>query len=229
MASVRDRRRGRLVDEVAVAEALEREGRVERMRLVAGDGPGEHVRRARRGLEAARAPAAVDVQARHRGLADDRRAIGRHIDDPAPVAQHAHAPEHREQLADRFQSVAGDVQSAALRVGGVGVGAGADHELALVGLADVGVDGVGHDHAREHRLDGLGDQRLQRVALERQRTPAIFRTTLVCPAAATPILRGADDAAGGLDASTAPPASRRMPVTSQFSMMSTPSASAARA
>ena len=42
-------------------------------------------------------------------------------------------------------------------------------------------------------------------------------------------LRRADHPARRFDASTAPLASRRMPVTSQFSMMSTPSASAARA
>ncbi len=36
-ASVRDGGRGRFVDEIAVAEALEREGRVDRVRLVVGD------------------------------------------------------------------------------------------------------------------------------------------------------------------------------------------------
>ncbi len=41
----------------------------------------------------------------HRRSADDRRAIRRHVDDAAPVAQHAHAAEHREQLADRVQRV----------------------------------------------------------------------------------------------------------------------------
>ena len=83
-----------------------RERRVDRVRLVAGHGPRQQVPGARRRLEAAGAPAAVDVQARHRRLADDRRAVGRHVDDAAPVAQHAHATERREQFADRRRACA---------------------------------------------------------------------------------------------------------------------------
>ena len=77
-----------------------------------------------------------------------------------------------------------------------------------------------------HRLDGLGHQRLQREALERQAHARQAITTLVLPAA-----DDADAPARGSSprevssAATAPDASRRMPVTSQFSMMSTPSAS----
>src|SRR5690606_5420675 len=59
--SVRHGSRRRLVDEPAGTEALEREGRVDRVRLVARDGVGEDMAGARRRLEAARAPAAVDV------------------------------------------------------------------------------------------------------------------------------------------------------------------------
>src|SRR5260370_41966250 len=65
MSSVRHRGRGRLVDEVTVAEALQGERRVDRVRLVARDGPGKDMGRTRRGLEAAGAPAAVYVQPRH--------------------------------------------------------------------------------------------------------------------------------------------------------------------
>ena len=62
------------------------------------------------------------------------------------------------------------------------------------------------------------------------RRPAIAITTLVWPAATTPTRLRADRCrAWSRRASTAPRASRRMPVTSQFWMMSTPSASAARA
>ncbi len=60
-------------------------------------------------------------------------------------------------------------------------------------------------------------------------TPAIRITTLELPAATTPILLLRIGPRVVSSASTAPFASRRMPVTSQFSMMSTPSASAARA
>ena len=74
---------------------------------------GEDVARAGRRLEPAGAPAAIDVEPRHRRLPDDRRAVGRDVDDAAPVAQHAQARECREQLADRLQRVLGDVQAAA--------------------------------------------------------------------------------------------------------------------
>src|SRR3546814_8851201 len=48
------------------------------------------------------------------------------------------------------------------------LGARADHQLALVGLTDIGVDRVGHDDARKDRLHRFRDQRLQRVAFQRQ-------------------------------------------------------------
>ena len=55
-----------------------------------------------------------------------------------------------------------------MRVGGVGVDAGADDELALIRLTDVDVHRVRHDDAVEDRLDRLGNERLQGVALDRQ-------------------------------------------------------------
>ena len=161
---VRDGGGGGLVDQPAGGEALEREGRVDRVRLVAGDGVGEDVGGARGRLEAAGAPAAVDVEAGDRGLAEDRRAVGGHVDDAAPFPEHPHAAEDREDLADRRERVLDQRQAAALRVADVLVGARADDELALVGLADVGVDRVRHHDAGEDRLDRLGDQRLQRIA-----------------------------------------------------------------
>src|SRR5580698_1174667 len=72
---------GGFVDQVTVAEAFDGERRVDGMRFVAGDGPGEHMRGARRGLEAAGAPAAIDVQTLDGRLGDDGRAIRRYIDD----------------------------------------------------------------------------------------------------------------------------------------------------
>ena len=45
---------------------------------------------------------------------------------------------------------------------------GAHHQLALVGLADVDVHGVRHDHLVEHGLHELRHERLERVALDRQ-------------------------------------------------------------
>src|SRR6185437_5727882 len=98
-ASVSHGRRRSLVDQVAVAEAFDVERRIDGMRLVLGDGPGEDMRRARRGLEAAGAPTAVDIQAGDGCLADDGRAVRRYIDDAAPIAHHAQAAEVREQFA----------------------------------------------------------------------------------------------------------------------------------
>ncbi len=51
------RARALLVDQMAGGEAVEPEGGVERVRLVAGDGVGEAPARGRRRLEAAVAPA----------------------------------------------------------------------------------------------------------------------------------------------------------------------------
>ena len=137
------------------------------MRLAARDRMREHMARARRRLEAAGAPAAIDVEAGNRRRTDDRRAVGRHVDDAAPVAQHPHPADGRKELADRLERVVGDVQAAGLRIGDVGVGAGADDEFAFVRLRHIGVDGVRHHDARHHRLDRLGHQRLQGIALER--------------------------------------------------------------
>src|SRR3546814_6408716 len=96
--------------------------------------------RSGRRLEAARAPAAIDVEARHRGLAEDRRAVGRDVDDASPFAQHAHAREDRKHLTDRRNRMLDERQPATLAVRDILVGAGADNELALVGLRDIGVD-----------------------------------------------------------------------------------------
>ena len=74
----------------------------------------------------------------------------------------------REEFDQRGERMLDDVEAAALGVGIVRVDAGADDDLALVGLAAIGVHRVRHDHARHDRLDRLGDQRLQRMALDRQ-------------------------------------------------------------
>ena len=66
---MRDRRGGGFVDQPAGAEAVEGEGRGERMRLAPGDRMREHMARARRRLEAAGAPAAIDEKPRDRRLA----------------------------------------------------------------------------------------------------------------------------------------------------------------
>ena len=154
--------------------------------------------RARGRLEPARAPAAVHIEAGHRGLADDGAAVRRHVHDPAPVAQHPHPAELGEQLADGLERVLGDVQPAPLGIARIDVGAGADHQLALVGLADIGVDGVAHHHAGEDRLHRLRHQGLQGEALQRQADPGHAQHHAGVPRRGHADLGGLDAAAGGL-------------------------------
>ena len=63
-SSMRHRRRAVLVDQRAGREAVERERRRERVRLVVGDRVGEDLAGARRRLEPAGAPAAVEIEPR---------------------------------------------------------------------------------------------------------------------------------------------------------------------
>ena len=96
------------------------------------------------------------------------------------------------------------VEAAALAVGVVLVDAGADDELALVGLADIDVDGVGHDHAGEHRLDRLRHQGLQRVAFERQADAGHVRHHAGMAGGDEPTLLGPMKPARRLDADDRP-------------------------
>ena len=76
---MRHRRGDALVDEAALDEAVEAERFCDRMRPVMEDRVGEDEARARNRLEAAGAPAAIDIEPSDIGLADDRRAVeGRH-------------------------------------------------------------------------------------------------------------------------------------------------------
>ena len=154
--------------ERAGIEAVDREGRGDLARLVLGDESGEDVAGAGRRLPAAGAPAAVDVEALHRRLRDDRARVRARVDDAAPLAHHPQPRDGRQKLAERGHLVLDDVHRAALRVGIVGVDARADDEFALVGLAAIDMHRVRHDDAGHERLDRLGDERLQRMALDRQ-------------------------------------------------------------
>src|SRR5579885_3804095 len=89
--------RAALVDDVARGEALEREGFVERMRRVIGDRMGEDPSRARRRLEAAITPSAIDIEVAERRLADDGAAIHGQVHDAAPVAPAAQPAEARKE------------------------------------------------------------------------------------------------------------------------------------
>src|SRR5215475_14193645 len=94
-SSVSHRRGRRLVDQTAGREALDRKGGGNWVRLALGHGMGEHVAGTRRRLKAAGPPAAVDIKAPDRRLPNDGRAVGRYVDDAAPIAQHAQPRELR--------------------------------------------------------------------------------------------------------------------------------------
>src|SRR6516162_8483267 len=95
-SSMRDAGSAVLVDQIAVGEAVEREGLVQLVRPVLGDGMGEDPAGTRRRLEAAGAPAAVEVEPLDGRLADDRARIRADIHDAAPGPEHAQPGEARE-------------------------------------------------------------------------------------------------------------------------------------
>ena len=79
--------------------------------------------------------------------------------------------EHGKELDRRRHLRLDHVRRAALCVRVVRVDPGAHHQLALVRLADVHVDGVGHHDVRVDRFEQLRHQRLQGMALEREADP----------------------------------------------------------
>ncbi len=149
---------------------------------------------------------------------------------PPQVPHHPHAAEDREQLDERRQLSSITWKAAALGVGVVAVDAGADHQLALVGLADVDMDRVRHDDAcRSTGFIGSETSACSGWLWIGRRTPAIAASTRVVAGGDDADLARPDEAARGLDARHAAAARGESPVTSQFWMMSTPRASAARA
>ena len=83
------------------------------MGSILSNGMGENPARARRGLEAAGAPSAVEIQAFNRSLADYRTGIGTDVDDATPMAQHPHTTEEWEQLHHSGQVTFENRQAAA--------------------------------------------------------------------------------------------------------------------
>ena len=151
----------------------------------------------RGGLEPAGAPTAVEVQVVVGGAPDDRRGVGADVDDAGPGAQQVGAGEDREQLHRRGHLPLDDVERAALAVAVVGVDAGAHHEFALVRLRHVHVHRVGHHDGRVHRLEQLGHQRLQRVALHGRADAEHVGQHRGVPGRAQRDLPGGDVALGG--------------------------------
>src|ERR1700733_5988127 len=156
----------RFVDQVTIAKALNGERRIDRMGFIPGNRPSKDMRRSRRCFESSGSPSAVHIQAGYRRLGDDGRSVRRHVDDAAPIAHHSQATKVGKQFANRIQSVRVDMQRTTLGIRGVGISTCTDDQFALVRLTDVSVNGVGHDDAGKYALDGLGNQCLQRVALQ---------------------------------------------------------------
>ena len=97
------------------------------------------------------------------------------------------------------------MERTALPVAVVAVDAGAHHELALVGLRDVDVHGVGHHDAVEDRLVERAHERLQRVGLHRQAEPDHLGEDAGVSGGHERHLVRPDRAARGLDARDRPP------------------------
>src|ERR1700728_5049379 len=90
-----------------------------------------------RRLEAAVAPAAVEIEPLDRRLADEGRAIHGHVHDARALPENAQARERRHHRDRRAHQVLDQRKIAALRIGIVAVEVAAEYEAALVGLADV--------------------------------------------------------------------------------------------
>ena len=160
--------RAALVDETAFAETVDREVGVDRVRLVRGDHMGEAPARAGNRLEAAVAPAAVEIEPLDRRLADEGRAVHGHVHDARPLPENAQARERRHHRDRRAHQVLDQRKIAALRIGIVAVEVAAEYEAALVGLADVEMASPERRNAVDIGLDRFRHEGLQKMRLDRQ-------------------------------------------------------------
>ncbi len=80
-----------LVYETTGIEAVDGEGRIQRMRFVVGDGVGKHPARAGCCLEAAGTPATIEIKSLDRRFGDNGAGIGTDVDNAGPLPVHAHA------------------------------------------------------------------------------------------------------------------------------------------
>src|SRR5882757_2532708 len=123
------------------------------MGLVARQQVREAPARSRRRLEAAVAPAGVEIETTYRRSVDDGGAVHRHVNETAPGTQHAYPADRRHQRHAALTDVFDGREVAALGVGVVAVDIAAEHQAALVGLADIEVPRPEGDDAGNERLD----------------------------------------------------------------------------
>ncbi len=93
------------------------------------------------------------------------------IDDAGPLAKHFYAAERRDEFDQPGRHRLGRRHIAALRIRGIGIGIAAQHQPALVRLADINAQHRrGHDDI-EHRLQRFGHERLERITAQGQPEP----------------------------------------------------------
>ena len=166
-------------------------------------GVGEAPARGRRRLEAAVAPAGIEIEAVDRRLVDDRRAVHGHVHQAAPAAQQPQPAEHRHQRHAALAHVLDGRQVAALGVGIVAVDVAAEHQPALVGLADVEMPGAERDDVSISGLTPSETKACSTWLSIGSRRPARAATREELPAQASPILPARDEARARVDADDA--------------------------
>src|SRR6476469_9187492 len=200
LSSVTDCGGAALGDELVLVEAGQPEGMDQIGGGAGADQVGDRAADDRRGLEPVGAPAGVDDEAVDLGQPHDRRVVGRDVAQPGPLAQDLGVAEHRQQLDHVHRQILDEPERRGRRVAGVRLDLGSHHELAAVGLADVDVQGAGHDDLVQQRLHRLGDAGLQDVGGQRQRHAHHVAGQGAPPGDARDDRAAGDRAAVGLDA-----------------------------
>src|SRR5262249_6345836 len=157
-----------LVDHPACAETVEPVSSGVWVRLILGDEMGKTPARSRRRLEAAIAPAGVEIEAVDRGFVDNGRAVHGHVEQAAPRAQDAQAPDQRHERHAPLAHIFDDRQIPTLGVGIVALDVAAEHEPALIRLTDIEMTRAEGHHHVDQGLHALGDEGLHRVTLDRK-------------------------------------------------------------
>ena len=136
------------------------------VRLVIGDKMSVGPSRSRRCLEAAIAPATIEIQPLYRCLGDDRAAIHCHVIDAAPMAQHAQPTETGHEGRRAGGSAGQHFHIAALGVAVIAIKVTVKNQPPLVGLDNCEMGSAKTDDGIEDRFDRLGDIGLQDMAFD---------------------------------------------------------------
>src|SRR5258708_35856330 len=146
---------------VARRETVEPIGCRDFVRPICRDKMGKGQARGGRRLEAAVAPAAVEVEPVDRRVVDDRRAVHRHIRDAAPAPEQACAPEHRHDGHAALANVLNRGKISAAGIAVVAVDIAAEDKPTLVRLADIEMTCTKSYHARDYGFQRFGNERLE--------------------------------------------------------------------